>query len=1033
MAQRMRLAQQEAQRTAAELNALSEVHQRLRFGDESRLAQYAMRPGTSIYQGQFDLAARLQGVNYGPMLARQQAEANIAGQAQAQLAEAEFNRRMQAEIATRRTIRPEVMGDLQRRAGFQGGELLTSSIRLEPILDKQGRVVGQNAQAFIRMADGQTRAISTNDTFQQSVTRGSGALEGFGRRVAGIASGILVWEAFRTATGTVEDMHRAIAELSTETVRFGLVTGESIGQAIDHYLQLQSVSTAQGILPTEIAPVVQRAARFAPEDQAGQANLVRGASIFANLFGINPERSIEILSAALKQQGLEASNTMDVLDQLIAVYRTSVGSVNEVSNALTEAPTIQSKWGTEYQETVGLIAEVSGTVDESAETVTNALIRITDVLEGLSGEKAIEFARSFQEMGITVQDSSGNLLDPLAMIENISSSFGTLEPEMQSQALGLLGLLKPTYQQVGRGLMGALADGQISNINVIHGAGEKAGQEFLDSYGGQLQKARALQQEVFQQAGAGAGFISRIVTGTFELVGEPQIASQINQALLTAEIGSDETRDRFLRGLIGSEDDVRSKIISQLYQATQALAGTGTTQGIQVANELMSNQATIVETAIKRWRELNVEMGKIDASPAEALAQRLLMAIEDTKSKMGLVPETTAPGTEVQANRLRDEILFRGSQDVFPTSAVDLTTFSQEQYNQALSDSEARFNAILEAQIEEMRLAGLTTDQIQEQVDKIRDAADATFVLVELEGKRFEYAKGTQALFLQDEARREKAREKEAGSDFAFRRLKDVDPSQFGQLQALTQMYNAMLTRLGSPEEEKNINLLLGEQNVFKQLTGRMSALQLALEDLTKVEKAQLSGTWNLPSGATALVPISSLDIQRWNGQGGGGGMTPEALMAFLQQFAGMLGGGAGGGAGAPAEAPRRRGAPSNLLPSPEEMRQGEEERREEQLRRRRARGFGQPAPTDPDTGRDTGSMSDELRSRAGRAEAARIETIVNVAMLPIKATIAVNIPVLLNGQVIARIVQQLFYQWFTRQTRSSPTRANNTVGGVRG
>ena len=76
--------------------------------------------------------------------------------------------------------------------------------------------------------------------------------------------------------------------------------------------------------------------------------------------------------------------------------------------------------------------------------------------------------------------------------------------------------------------------------------------------------------------------------------------------------------------------------------------------------------------------------------------------------------------------------------------------------------------------------------------------------------------------------------------------------------------------------------------------------------------------------------------------------------------------------------------------------------------------------------------MSDELRSRAGRAEAARIETIVNVAMLPIKATIAVNIPVLLNGQVIARIVQQLFYQWFTRQTRSSPTRANNTVGGVR-
>ena len=58
-----------------------------------------------------------------------------------------------------------------------------------------------------------------------------------------------------------------------------------------------------------------------------------------------------------------------------------------------------------------------------------------------------------------------------------------------------------------------------------------------------------------------------------------------------------------------------------------------------------------------------------------------------------------------------------------------------------------------------------------------------------------------------------------------------------------------------------------------------MTALNLAIEDLTEVEKKQLEGQWNLPSGATAYVPITSLFYQQNKGGMGGEFAAPAAKM----------------------------------------------------------------------------------------------------------------------------------------------------------
>jgi len=221
---------------------------------------------------------------------------------------------------------------------------------------------------------------------------------------------------------------------------------------------------------------------------------------------------------------------------------------------------------------------------------------------------------------------------------------------------------------------------------------------------------------------------------------------------------------------------------------------------------------------------------------------------------------------------------------------------------------------------------------------------------------------------------------------------------------------------------------LLGQEGVLKQLNGRMTALQLALEDLTKVEKAQLSGTWNLPSGATALVPISSLDIQRWNAQGGGGGLSAEAMAALLAmaqelgEQQGVGGGGRGGGAG-PA-VPTRVAIERIRIPEVSAAEQ-RAERLEQFERTRRRRLPPLEAEREEPTRAPRPGFGERQAAFARAPREQRVE--VSVAMQAIRATLNVNIPVVLNGQVIARAMQSIFYQWLQQAARGS----GHTTQGV--
>jgi TP901 family phage tail tape measure protein len=130
---------------------------------------------------------------------------------------------------------------------------------------------------------------------------------------------------------------------------------------------------------------------------------------------------------------------------------------------------------------------------------------------------------------------------------------------------------------------------------------------------------------------------------------------------------------------------------------------------------------------------------------------------------------------------------------------------------------------------------------------------------------------------------------------FAFRDLKDVsssviDSPMFRERLAYYENLMKEFQPFGYEEDNQNVGLRL-ENNQTRVLNTNMTALNMVLEELVEVEKKQLEGVWNLPGGATAFVPITSLFYQQQQGGKGemGGGTDPYNTGIVIDEAASVM------------------------------------------------------------------------------------------------------------------------------------------------
>lgn len=883
-----------------------------------------------------------------------------------------------------------------------------------------------------------------------------------------VAYAALIWTTFRAVGEVIDTTMAAMRDYGVETARFAAITDQSVESAISQYGKLRDEVVRGGFTPQEGAAGISTAARFT-KDPEGQRQLIEAGTSFARLIGDkDPSKSIDAIASALRATGKDASNAKEMVAQLWAAYQRDPGDPTQFFNTLTEAVPLAEKLGTTYEKTVNIISAGVATTGEKSETMSAALFRMGQAQEKLSGSKLTSVIDAFRSLDIDPQKATGGLKSTADLLDEVGEKWMTFSADQQELALqALFGgeKIKGNYYQAARGIMEAYAKGISDGSEVSVVAVNDALNKIDNAFGSIEKRRKAILEQQKTEGNVAGAFFSQLVgdasvfteslfggaEGGRKAAGFAELQSLVsfktNEQAKAAAGGRSES---FLKSLIGmTPEEVRQAVDEYNKNIEEITSGRGVEGSLyksiftisnQTVDEFikgLQNKSTLAQTA---WAKILAPASNLGAS---------LMNITKGLAGAGMgVSGSLSPLTADQ-KRLSDISSFqsdigtpnqRSFGDIMPTSDIDMTKYTAEQINQAKQLSVQLSMQEIEIATQYIMSLGKTREEAEKIVAVRKDELDMTLLLIRSQ-EGLNYAQGLEAAHLQDALREMEKKQQEQQSLFQFRRLKDVDPSQFGQLQGLTQMYDKFLTSIGSPEKQMNINLLMGEQNTFKTMNARMTALQLALEDLTKVEKAQLSGTWNMPAGATALVPISSLDLQRWN-KSSGGGLSPEALAALMgikgstDQSGDKIKGAVDNSTMAIVNA-----IMSGKMTATEGIKLAQDPAEAALALAAAIRASASEAINSARNRLTPGGMNakpeadrsyDDIEDiRSGRNRTKPLDGVgakvlqsppvnVNVSMLPVKANFNANLSVNLNGAVVARALVPILYDMLVRTARSS-------------
>jgi len=296
---------------------------------------------------------------------------------------------------------------------------------------------------------------------------------------------------------------------------------------------------------------------------------------------------------------------------------------------------------------------------------------------------------------------------------------------------------------------------------------------------------------------------------------------------------------------------------------------------VQTMGPQLEEAFGVGQTAIE---ELAVTMSHLDPTAIEMIQTRL-ERLTETQRELASLNEIINATTSELAHRgdversFQDDIsetttLIAGLMDEFerskqiqvPTGFMRLPEeLSPEQIDEAIALAG-------EMQNEFAKAVGVAPELLREQAATI----------VTLYDEEFGEILGLTQNFLDYMLEQYVEAQEKLEEDFSVRRLKDVSPEKFGEIQARNRYWVEFLARIKGmttpeylEEEGYQENLVMGPNNVWQKILTTSEAMSFTLQDILETEKKQLEGMWNIPSGATFWVPLTSLFYQQQEGGGG--------------------------------------------------------------------------------------------------------------------------------------------------------------------
>ena len=224
--------------------------------------------------------------------------------------------------------------------------------------------------------------------------------------------------------------------------------------------------------------------------------------------------SAEIAAAAMNTFGLKGKDVEHIADVLAAAANKSSAGVDDLGQGLQQVGLVAAQVGLSLEETVGLLAAFADAGlkgSDGATSLKTALLRLAAPQE--------EAADLMKELGISLYDSNGNMVDAANIAGQLQAGLGDLAPAQRNAALqtifgsDAIRAANILYTQGEAGIRDYIAavDDQ--------GAAAKMAQEKLDNLAGDVAALTGSLETLVISAGSGAsGGLRSLVQSATSLV-----------------------------------------------------------------------------------------------------------------------------------------------------------------------------------------------------------------------------------------------------------------------------------------------------------------------------------------------------------------------------------------------------------------------------------------------------------------------------------------------------------------------------------
>lgn len=684
------------------------------------------------------------------------------------------------------------------------------------------------------------RATRATRSSSREVSVADKALRGLGNRMWWVIRTMIVMTAMRGVQQLARTWVQAHQEMDRAMLQFTLRMGATEEELANYRAQVSQVAREAIGQPAQVAEAMSVAGVITP---GYEEMLTSRAAVLSRMTGgeLSPLQALRFLSRQMKTFDVTAEDSTRILDAWIGGFEKSGLTMQEWAAVTQNASGLASSLNTSLEETYGLLGGISAVTGSTA-SETEMLIRKMRTLythpamgqelglgpivtRGAGGE---EVYRPMVDILREIRQNYKNAGDEgEAYLQRVANQLGITTRQQRNMFIEAV----QGWDQIETAISGATdaqgefnrAVGEAANLFETHTADmSRAWKEFLSSLGD-------------------LGPLKYIVDTITMLVEQATNLTKIAGGTPAAEVDKD-TRNALVRRELSKLENKPGELTETVLDILVPYNFFADISG--VLSSRMLGRETPAEVAARlyeqgvRWGNFP-EYARTGQVPATAAPQAAVGAIPGAGAGVGATPMPTGP----QALEARTFI-----------SLPEGVTF--EEFLEAYRPAE---QAVLAPKID------LETGELWQATDEWKRAQTQQVVFIDENTKQMR----TMNVLMPALARATKDLQ-QTMENVNLQRLRQVSPETWDVMVPERKAYwEQQLQQVEGLDEKKELfQFFVGQGDHYRKVETTQTAMQYILQDILEVEKQQLEGMWNIPSGVTMQVPLQSLDLMRWMQEG---------------------------------------------------------------------------------------------------------------------------------------------------------------------